>query len=365
MQRARFAEGAVSLSVPQGVFFNTQMSLCRSIFSLAVGALPEKLSVFDPMCASGARGIRYAKENSNVSSLALCDLSRKAVACARANAKANKVRCKVAYADACRYLYENEFDFVELDPFGSPIPFLHDAARSFRTKKAGYLSVTATDTAVLCGAHHAACIKNYGAVPLNNEFTHENAVRILAASVIRAHSPQNFQARPILTFSHRHYVKMLFGLEKSAKGAEAACKSLGFVSYCPKCCWRGSRRIPVGSSCPYCGAELAFGGQFYLGSLFEPELISKMLALNAKRALPDAKDVGKILTTIQSESIIQTLGYYDLHVLAKRHRTPIKSMDSALESLRRMGFAASRTHFSPTSIRTDAPHEAVIEMMKG
>jgi len=358
-------EGSARITLAKGVFFNPEMELCRSIFSLSVGAIGGKLGVADAMCASGARGIRYKLENKNVGKLALVDANRGAIACAKKNAAKNKVRCRTACGDASEFLRENAFDFVELDPFGSPQPFLHDTARCLAANRGGYLSATATDVAVLCGAHHAACLKNYAAAPLNNEFCHENACRILIASVVRTFAPFNLAAAPIFTLSHRHYVKVLFKVEEGAEKAVEAMKKIGFVSYCPSCQWRGGKRRPLQKNCLHCSAQLQVGGPLYIGALWDSALLEKMLALNAERKYAKAKEIEKLLSTMQNESKIGSIGYYDLHVVAKKRESKILSMDDAIAKIQKAGFSAARTHFCPTAIRTDAPHEKALELLSG
>ena len=362
----RITEEGTALSVPEGVFYNPEMELCRSMFSLAVGAIGSKLSVLDAMCASGVRGIRYRKENRNVRRLLLSDLSSRAAACAKRNAAANRVRCRCVRSDANRMLRSGSagFDFVELDPFGSPSPFLHDALGHFADSDGGWLSVTATDMAVLCGAHHAACLKNYGAAPLDNEFCHENAVRILAGKAILEAAPFNLSARPVFSLSHRHYVKVMFELAAGAEAAVASVKSLGFVSWCPGCCHREAARLPRRSACPHCGHVLEHAGPLFLGKLWKAELLEGMQELGAQRKYRQGKEIGKILSTMAAESRIDAYGYYDLHVLAKKLKARIKSIDEALEALRAGGFAASRTHFCPTAVRTDALHGKVLEALR-
>ncbi len=358
------SEGKALLSIPEGVFYNPEMELCRDICSLCVMAIGGKPSLLDAMCATGVRGIRYKKEN-KLGPLTLVDMSKKAVLCARKNAKKNKVKCKCIKADAKRFLLENRFDFVEIDPFGSPVPYLHYAAHSFRAKKKGYLSVTATDMAVLCGAHHSACLKNYCSIPLDNEFCHENAVRILAAKVIQEFSPFNLSAKPIFTLSHRHYVKIIFEISKGSEKAVLSVKSLSFLGYCTKCCFREAKRLPKARDCPYCGNSLLFAGPLYTGPLWDSKIIGKMLQENVKRHYKKKKEIEKLLSTMLSESKINSYAYYDLHVLAKKMKKPIKRIDDVLENLRKAGFLATRTHFCATAIRTDAPHEEVIETVIG
>lgn len=365
MQKLR--EGKIELFVPEGVFYNPEMELCRGISSLCVGAIGGKLSVVDAMCASGVRGLRYRKENGNVSSLTLCDLSRKAVASARKNANANRVKCAVQNRDACKILREagGKFDFVELDPFGSPVPFLYEAARAFFEKKSGFLSVTATDMAVLCGAAHAACLKNYGATPLNSEFCHENAVRILIGKTTLTFAPFNLAAAPIYSLSHRHYVKIIFRLEKSADAAVESAKKIGFASYCPGCCWRQAGRLPMKEKCPECRHKLVHGGPLYIGKLWEGKLLEKMIALNASRDYAKRKYIEKFLRTQLAESKVDAYGYYDLHIMARKLHGKIMGMDEAIAALRKAGFAAERTHFCPTAIRSGAPHKEIVKLVRG
>ncbi len=359
-------EGSVKISVAKGVFFNPQMELCRDLSSLCIGSLGGKRSCVDAACATGVRGLRYKKENKNISSLSLVDLSPSAIKCAKKNIAANKVKNAGAFrSDACLFLAQNGFDIVEVDPFGSPIQFLHDSARCLARRKSGHLSITATDMAVLCGAHHAACLKNYSAIPLDNEFCHENAVRILAGKVITAFSPFNIAAIPIFTLSHRHYVKMVFSTASSADAAVAAVKSLGFISYCPSCLLREKSRLVLKEKCPHCGHILQFAGPMYLGPLWDSALLEKMLKLNAKRKYGLKKENEKMISTMLAESAIHSIGYYDLHAFAKKHKGAILPMEEALGKIRKAGFAAARTHFCPTAIRTDAPHEKVLRLLKG
>ena len=78
-------------------------------------------------------------------------------------------------------LHEQKYHIVDLDPFGTPAPFLDAASASVRSM----LSVTATDTAPLCGAHLKAGIRKYAAVPLNTEYHSEMGLRVLLGACAR------------------------------------------------------------------------------------------------------------------------------------------------------------------------------------
>ena len=54
--------------------------------------------------------------------------------------------------DSKKYMYNTDikFDVIDLDPYGSMVPFLFETLKNI--KKNGLLCVTCTDTRVLCGA---------------------------------------------------------------------------------------------------------------------------------------------------------------------------------------------------------------------
>jgi len=110
---------------------------------------------------------------------------------------------------------------------------------------------------------------------------------------------------------------------------------------------------------------LQVAGPLWLGKLWEPPLVEKMLRLNAARDYKKKAQIEKLLQTVLAESRIGAYGYYDLHVLAKKMLRPIMRMEDAIGRLRSAGFAAERTHFCPTAIRTDAPHAEVMAMIRG
>lgn len=69
-------------------------------------------------------------------------------------------------------LAENQrFSIIDLDPYGSPTPFMDSAIQSI--SDGGLLMITSTDMAVLCGNHGEACFAKYGSYPVKAKFCHE------------------------------------------------------------------------------------------------------------------------------------------------------------------------------------------------
>jgi len=353
-------EGGATISLAKGVFYNPEMHFCRDASSLAAGAISAEtpLHILDAMCASGIRGIRYAKENANIASTTFLDSNKAAVKLAKANAKANKLRkAKVVDDEVNRFLYssaEPDFNFIELDPFGTPAPFLHAACYAMRRQPRAYLSITATDTAVLCGAHAKACLKNYQAQPLDNEYCHEVAGRILLSKLARTAADFNFGIAPLFTLSKLHYIKAIVKLEQSAEHAANSMQTLGYISHCPACLNREWREgTPAHDSCTRCKGPYLHAGPLWLGALWDAGTVEKMQALNSERNYGNKKELTQLLLTVADELSLPPT-YFDLHKISQKLKISAVPVDKAVEQLKSKGFSVSRTHFRQNSIRTNA-----------
>lgn len=336
------------------------MRLCRTLSSLAVGAIGEPLDVVDAFCASGIRGIRYAKENRNVRRLTSLDIEKKAITLAKKNAKANKIKKHSAVcANISRAAFDLDADFLEIDPFGTPAPYLVDSLRFFNTKKKAYLSVTATDVAVLCGGRTAACMKNYHSKPLNNEFTHETGLRIMMKKVAETAAEFNMGIVPLVSFSDRHYLKSVIMLRRSADLAFESLKKIGHVWACARCGNRGSGRFP--QDCDRCASAADFAGPLWLGELHDSLFLKEMEELGREREYADRTE-GLRMLGLMSEEVGMPPYYYDVHALCRVHRLgTVPSMEAVMASLRGSGHPCARTHFSRVGIKTAAPLVAVLE----
>lgn len=361
--------------VNKGVFYNPNMRLCRSMSSLAVGAIASidkagaKLELIDAFCASGIRGIRYAKENKNVKKITFIDLSKPAIASVKKNIKSTKLKTKASFCHnvLSKAAFDHSADFLEIDPFGTPAPYLVDSFRYFNIKKAGYLSVTATDVAVLCGGKTAACMKNYHSKPLNNEFTHETGLRIMIKKIAEVAAEFNFGIEPLISFSNQHYLKSVLKLTRNADLAFDSLTQLGYVSYCKNCGWRTSSQFPV--SCSACRTqnsdlETQFSGSLWLGEIHNKSFLENMLALNEKRTYSDRDEIRDMLDQMVGECGMPPY-YYNIHTLCKIQKiNPIPKLDSLLEAIKTSGHQATKTHFSPISIKTKMSYQDLIKVLR-
>ncbi|MFH1200003.1 MAG: tRNA (guanine(10)-N(2))-dimethyltransferase [Candidatus Micrarchaeota archaeon] len=372
-------EGKASLYVPSqssvdpfhcDVFYNPAMEFNRSVSSLAFGEslalLGEKKAlVVDGLCSLGARGIRYAVENKVVGKVYFVDANPAAIKALKKNISANKLAKKaVAVEQDLNKFFVNSdeyFDFIEIDPFGSPVYFLENAVK--RLKKRAVLSVTATDLANLCGARFSPCVRRYQSRPLNNEACHENALRILVGKIARVLMENDFGAVPMFSFYRRHYAKAFILCEKGAKQADASLENISFVLYCQKCLWR-SKAKRVSQNCPECNNSLDYAGPLWAGRLQDQHFLAAMSKENGRRKYADREEISKLLGLAAGEDSFPPY-FFDLHYTSGKLGVQAPSTESVLSALKKRGFAAVRTHYCPTGIKTDAPLGAVTKAVSG
>lgn len=102
--------------------------------------------------------------------------------------------------------HRERITIIDLDPYGSPVPFLDAAIQSI--DNGGLLMITSTDMAVLCGNHGETCYSKYGSYPLKSKFCHEMALRILLHSVQSHASKYGRYIVPLVSLSIDFYVRI-------------------------------------------------------------------------------------------------------------------------------------------------------------
>ena len=360
----RVTEGGVEIEAPEqpeagagdAVFFNPEQELNRDVTVAVLRAYGEResraASYLDAMAATGIRGVRAAADGWAVT---CCDTDPDAVALCRDNLAANGLEGQTIQRDVNALLHESAYDVVDLDPFGTPIPFVDAAIRGTRD----LLCVTATDLAPLCGAHFNAGVRRYGTVPRNTEYHAEMGHRVLLSALVRTAARYDVAARPLLGHATKHYVRTYLELDRGAGVADDVLDSLGFVHHCQHCLRReaepGLLSHPP-ERCPNCGEAIQTAGPIWLGRTCDPAFADATReSVTAEFGTADrARD---LLETLAAELDRPT--HYDQHRLCKRWGRPAGPMDDFLAALRDAGYAASRTHYGGTTFKTDADVTAI------
>ena len=315
------------------VFLNPRAARVNRDVSVLVLSVLKPGDVLDGMAASGIRGVRYFVE-SGVPEIAFNDVNPRAVELAKKNAEMYGVRGRFYQKNFNVLCEEESFRAVDLDPFGSPAPFIWSAARSVRSR--GYVLVSATDTRPLSGASPKQALAKYGTLLRKPEWYPELMARVLYFLVFHAAALHGKGIEPVLAFTYEHHVRVIARLVKKPSLITRNAEQVGFYNV------EGKQYGPV-----------------WLGPLHDQKTAENALS----RWDEDyTKASRKILERASVEP--EVVGYYDVHVWARKlGLKSIPPFGSIISALRERGFAAERTLWSDKGIKTDAGPEAFAEVL--
>jgi tRNA (guanine26-N2/guanine27-N2)-dimethyltransferase len=356
------------------VFYNPAMELNRDFAVLTLQSYQRKLgrevSVCEPLTGCGLRGVRFAVEVEGVGRVALNDISSKAAELASFNAEINNVECtvKVANEDANLFLSRHaaprkRFHYVDVDPFGSPVPYLDAALRVLRS--GGLLALTATDMAPLCGVHPRACLRKYGGYPLRTEYCHELAVRLLVGSLVMVAAKHEISVEVLFSHSFDHYVRAYAAVNHGARRADKSVEKMGYILHCFSCFHRETCRgiiSPLKRVCPNCKAKLSFAGPLWLGKIADRSFSSLIEKEAEKRNLRQKKRLLKMTSLVKDEAKAP-ITYYTVDVICDKLNLPIPALKEVINQVKKEGFQVVRTHFNSQGFRTNAPANLVKQVI--
>jgi tRNA (guanine26-N2/guanine27-N2)-dimethyltransferase len=369
-----FTEGAVLLDLDlhqlptrcSPAFYNPKARINRDVAVGVVATYASRVGhsivVCDALSGSGVRGLRYGLEVSAVERVILNDVNPHACEKIRKHLSLNSClseRFVVCCEDANVLLHRmrKQFDVVDIDPFGSFIPFLDAAFDGL--KWGGLLCVSATDTAVPCGRYPKTCIRHYGVKPLATSYRQEIALRIYVSVLIRRAAQLDMAYKPLLSIFRRHSVALFGIVIPRAYEADGLLSRFGYIAHCFACEHRHLSQHQEIGLCPECGGRMECVGPIWLGELADAQFASDVSSELFSRRFNDA---AKLVRMASAEAQI-AVPFYDLHALAKLHRTSPPRTNRLIGRLRSLGYIATRTHITGTGVKTDAPIRVIKEAM--
>jgi tRNA (guanine26-N2/guanine27-N2)-dimethyltransferase len=356
------------------VFYNPVMEFNRDLTVLAFRAyqhmVNHEISICDPLTSQGIRGLRFATEIEGVKRVLISDINERAYKLAKHNVELNGLEGKIVvkHKDAnavlsCNASPKKRFDIVDIDPFGTPAPYLDSALRA--VKNNGLLASTATDLAPLCGVHVKACIRKYGGRSLRTEYCHELAVRLLIGCTAAVAAKHDIGIKVFFSHSSEHYIRVYTQIAYGAKKSDESIKTIGYILHCFNCYHRETTYQPFNNlQCPECGSKMDWAGPIWLGNIFDYDFIGKMMVENKSVAFKNSSRITKILNITQEE-VSASKTYFVIDKLSGKLGLPSLSTQSFINLLRKSGFQAVQTHFNTRGVRTDAPITAINKLLKG
>jgi len=331
------------------VFYNPAMANNRSVSVIVVRAYLNLIGgggvMCEPFTGTGVRSIRYVKE-AGVERIIAGDIDDEAVRVAGRNVELNGLRdqIKVVRGDANEVLVSNRCDMVDLDPYGSPAPYVWAALHSIR--HGGLLCATATDLAVLQGSYANKAIRRYGFKPLRGHLSREIGLRGLLGFIARQALVMDMGIKPLLSYWEGHYYRVCLTVHRDRGMARETTHNLGYAYYCPGSLERGFVDKYPGFTMRGCVAA----GPIWIGPIGDVEFIDYALSI-VKNVEHELRAAGTIRGTISDNLPIPL--YYTVTELG-RGMGAVPSLTSLLRRLGELGIEAHRTHFSSEGVKTDA-----------
>ncbi|MHA2074090.1 MAG: hypothetical protein ACW97X_05695 [Candidatus Hodarchaeales archaeon] len=361
------------------VFFNAHQEINRDFSVLAVRAYAKTnkksdLTICEPLCGSGIRSCRYAIETPSLS-IYCNDLNLNAIEVAKKNynrlSKEFFEKIHLSNTEGNLFLQKlnlNDliFDFVDIDPYGTPIPFVQNSIQLVTTQ--GLLAFTATDLASLVGLYPRALYAKYSLSHFDKRIgnVHEIATRALIAGIQHVGLTLNQSLIPILSLYHRHFIRSFF---IRYRGVDRVIDQTGFINYCKNCQTRYSSSIEKKNvSCPNCNAATGFKiGPLYLGPIQDKDYLLKMQCDEHLTKLGARKKLSKLIRLMLEESSINIPWSYEIPNIAQKIGTTVPAINIVISKLKELGYDGYRTHFSGTSLKTNAQEPditAVVNSLK-
>ncbi|MCL5888530.1 MAG: N2,N2-dimethylguanosine tRNA methyltransferase [Candidatus Thermoplasmatota archaeon] len=221
-----------------------------------------------------------------------------------------------------------KFDFIDVDPYGSIVPFV-DVAINY-VKNHGYIGFTATDLSVLSGSLKEKNSRRYGSVVLNNSLRHEMGIRNLLGFIGRRASNLDCGIEPMISIWHGHYYRVIVRVNKSVKDAIQTLNKIDSVNM------------------------HSFKDTVYPDRNIGPIWMGKMNGIFEEReiAFPNTIDetTAAFINKLKNEDM-ETF-FTDLSESLSSRKINLLSTESVIRICRENGIKVERTHFSPTGFKS-------------
>lgn len=303
-----------------------------------------RLRAWEMLAATGVRGLRLANETSTFSEILLTEANDEAARVLVENAARFADRgAQAEQRDARAGAGPRRFDFVDVDPYGSPAPFLDSALEALDPP--GTLAITATDMMVLAGVDRRACERRYGGRPLRGRLAPEGGLRILLAHASARAGARGLAIHPLIAYVRDHHVRAYLRIEP-VKSAEA---------------------LPIAtvSRETWSGPALPSGGPFgpmWLGPLLDPSFVRRLVVPPTAERGPE---VAAYLAGFVGELTSDVPFFYESNAMAKDlHLMQPPPREDVGEAIVERGYHWAPTRTRAGAFRSTAPRAVVEEIAR-
>ncbi len=396
------------------VFYNPAMAGSRTRSVILMKNIIEsgflgdsEIYAIDGLSASGLRARRWLNELPESLAermrITICDLNEKSLDWAIKNhlrfpPNHGQGILKQRQGDFRTAVLDQGWHWVDVDPFGSPMPFLDTAIQSLARR--AILEVSATDTAALTGSSKTALLRRYGARVKTDGLAHDSGMRVLLACIARNAASHDRSIQPILSIWDSHHLRVSVKVTKSIKISNELENNLGWRIAGPKIdevlASMDAKLMPKSSikSLPmHCFLPLSYpidrkdkriSGPLWIGPIGDSEVMSSFTEEEALSLCTTNFEEENLLSwterdfDLEKRRILRSIRYIEDEAEVADCQQLILTDDLAswqnqgsppspnimIQLLREEGFKAARSHYSKPSFRTNASWDTIVECLK-
>ena len=321
-------------------FYNPQQVLNRDITILLLNVLNPS-TYLDGFGGSGIRGIRVALETG--ARAVISDINRRSAEIIQSNIKRNGVDVEALNEPFESVVSRRYFDFIDVDPYGSIVPFL-DVALT-HVKNNGYLGLTATDLSALTGSAPAKTRRRYNAYVKNDMLKHETGIRLLIAYVAQRAAAMDKAITPVASFWKSHYYRIVVRVKHGSGIADKALQNVREIS-------KDEAISKIYGHKPE--------GPIWTGQLHDDGVINSAKRMKSNSVLSSTYN---FIESIRNEDT--RMYFFELTDFARHLKRSLPQLSGVMDRIEEeKNTPAYRTHFSPTGIKAAITGEEFLDIFE-
>lgn len=351
-------------------FYNSQSQYVRDLGVLAAAVYRQdqgSLRVLDALAGCGVRSLRYSQESNadylwiNEGNPQLNSILQQNLASAiRLTPKGtiSPDNYRITHQDAHRvffscYQQRDYYDLVDVDCFGSAVPYLNSML--WATKIDGLMYLTSTDGRTLTGHPPEKTVQTYNAIARSHPAIQEQALRLLIGATQQQAATRGLGVEPVFSlFTGQTYRVML----RLRSKPQLTANNYGFLAYCHSCgnyqtfSWRKLNKV----DCTCNNPAIVVSGAMWLGELHNLQQLQRFTALAQQWGW---QKIVRLLNLMQGEVNFPPY-FYTLREIGNRGKLDLPPRSHLIKALQNEGYHAAATHIEPQGIKTNANLETIV-----
>ncbi len=270
-------------------------------------------------------------------------------------------------ADALLYrafLDKTHFDLIDLDCFGCSNSLLQPLLKVLAFE--GVLVLSSTDGRSPTGHDRLAAIRNFGASARTHPASWEVAIRLHLALIAREAWMLGRGLEPLGCFSDGRTFRFFVRIKRLICSAEE--QQIGLLARCEACGAQSTQTLLNLKAWPECACDRGrwiISGPLWLGPLQTPVVLTDLLQLSKKLAIPISKKSLRLLQKLSADEGLPVFCWSTAELSRRLSLQEMPTVSALVKALQLDGYQASPSGVMPGQIRTDASIAELLSICRG